>query len=76
MKSQITHLENPDDSLLHENIMRISGIGMNESYFKSNINLEIEMEKFSKIAEKLNKHDDEAKNKLKQKLKNYFMELI
>ena len=74
LKSQITHLENPDDSILHENIMRISGIGMNESYFKSNINLEERWRNSQKIAQKLNKQDDEAKNKLKQKLKDYFKE--
>ncbi|MAO32950.1 MAG: hypothetical protein CL824_05530, partial [Crocinitomicaceae bacterium] len=72
LKSQITHLENPNDSSLHENIMRISGIGMNEVYFKRNISLEKRWQNSQEIANKLNKVDAQSKNKLKQKLDDYF----
>ena len=72
LKNQITHLENPNDSLLHENIMRISGIGMNESYFKSTLSLERRWRNSQEIANKLNKLDDQSKVKLNQKLEHYF----
>ena len=72
LKNQITHLENPNDSLLHENIMRITGIGMNESYFKSKLSLERRWRNSQEIANKLNKLDDQSENKLKQKLEHYF----
>lgn len=72
LKNQITHLENPNDSLLHENIMRISGIGMNETYFKSTLSLEKRWRNSQTIANNLNKIDDQTKNKLKLRLEHYF----
>ena len=72
LKKHITHLENEKDSSLHENIMRITGEGINSKYYNKKIALKNRFKMSQKTAFKLNDADDKLKSKLNLTLINYF----
>jgi len=75
LKKQITYIENKDDSLLHENIMRITGRGINVKYQNHQFNLEQRYKMSQQTADKLNRLDEQVKAVLNSKLENYFKSL-
>ena len=72
LKKHITHLENEKDSTLHENIMRITGEGINSKYYNNKIALKNRFNMSQKTAFKLNDAEDSIKSKLNHTLSNYF----
>ena len=75
LKKHITHIENEKDSLLHENIMRVTGKGINTKYHNRQLNLEKRYKTSQQIACKINQADDTIKSEINLKLVNYFNSL-
>lgn len=72
MQEQITHVENPHFSDLHESIMIFTRRGMNSESYDEDISLKTRFEYSKKLARWINFEPVENLEPLKEVLKNYF----
>lgn len=72
MKEQITHIENPHLTDLHESIMIFTRRGMNSESFERNLSLKTRYEYSRNLAKWINLQPTENLEPLKEVFKNYF----